>query len=395
MGNKEIIDTANSFLTPNYSRQPFALVKGKGVFVWDADGKKYLDFASGVAVNNLGHCNAAVNKAVSKQLIKLGHTSNLYYTDVQTAFAKALVEKIYPGKIFFCNSGTEAVEAALKLARLHFAEKEEKNKTEVIAFERAFHGRTMGALSLTYNKKYKTGFGPMLPGVKHVPFGDLEAVTKAISPKTCAVIIEPVQGEGGVYLPKPGFIQKLAKLCASKHIILIFDEVQTGFGRTGKLFAYEHFGVKPDIITMAKSMASGFPMGAMFAQTELAKSLQPGTHASTFGGGAAACAAASATLEILSKPETLDHVQNIGRYMLIKLTDMKASHKPIREVRGLGLMVGIELAIPGSPIVRKCAEMGLLINCVNDSTLRLMPPLIVKKPEVDKALTVLGKALAK
>jgi len=395
MGNKEIIEIANSCLTQNYSRQPFALVKGKGMYVWDADGKKYLDFAAGVAVNNLGHCHPAVNKAVQKQLGKLGHTSNLYYTDVQTTFAKSLLDRLYPGKLFFCNSGTEAVEAALKLARLHSSEKYDKNRTEVIAFERGFHGRTMGALSCTYSKKYKAGFGPMLPGVKHVPYGEIEHVEKAITSKTCAVIIEPVQGEGGVFVPKPQYLQKLAKLCHSKNLSLIFDEVQTGFGRTGKLFAYEHFGVKPNIITMAKSMANGFPMGAMFADDERAKYLIPGTHASTFGGGAPACAAAMATLELLSKAETLDHVRDMGRYMLVKLTGMKPAHKSIREVRGLGLLLGVELNIQGAPIVRKCAEMGLLINCVNDTTLRLIPPLIVKKPEVDKALNILAKALGK
>lgn len=386
---------ANSCLTPNYTRQPFALVKGKGVYVWDADGKKYLDFVAGVAVNNLGHCNPVVNKAVQKQMGKLGHTSNLYYTDVQAAFAKALVDRLSPGKIFFCNSGAEAVEAALKLARLYSSEKYDKTRLEVIAFERAFHGRTMGALSLTHAKKYKNGFGPMLPGVKHVPYGEIEHVEKAITSKTCAVFIEPVQGEAGVFVPKAPFIQKLAKLCSSKNILLIFDEVQTGFGRTGKLFAYEHFGVKPNIITLAKSMANGYPMGAMFADDERAKYMIPGSHASTFGGGGPACAAGMAALEVIGKPETLEHVQNIGRYMLIRLTGMKDVHKSIREVRGLGLLVGVELNIPGAPIVRKCAEMGLLINCVNDTTLRLIPPLIIKKPEVDKALNVLGKALGK
>jgi len=395
MGNKEIADMANTCLSPNYTRQPIALVKGKGAFVWDADGKKYLDFVSGVAVTNLGHCNTIVNKAAQKQMIKLGHTSNLYYTEAQTSYAKALLAKLHPGRLFFCNSGAEAVEAALKLARLYSSEKYDKNRLEVIAFERAFHGRTMGALSLTYNKKYKHGFGPMLPGVKHVPYENLGAVEKAITSKTCAVIIEPAQGEAGVFVPEIGFIQKLAKLCASKNLTLIFDEVQTGFGRTGKLFAYEHFGVKPNIITMAKSMANGFPMGAMFADEERAKYLVPGSHATTFGGGAPACAAAAATLEILSKADTLANVRKLGKYMVIKLTGMKATHKMIREVRGIGLLVAVELSTPGSSIVRRCAESGLLVNCVNDNTIRLMPPLIIKKAEVDKALNILGKALAK
>ncbi|MDH5639576.1 MAG: acetylornithine transaminase, partial [Nitrospinota bacterium] len=328
-------------------------------------------------------------------MTRLGHTSNLYYTDTQTNYAKALLSKIYPGRVFFCNSGAEAVEAALKLSRLYSIEKYDKNRTEVIAFEGAFHGRTMGALSLTHSKKYKTGFGPMLSGVKHVPFGDLAAVEKAVTAKTCAVIVEPVQGEAGVFVPEVEFIQKLAKLCAAKNLTLIFDEAQTGFGRTGKLFAYEHFGVKPNIITLAKGMANGFPMGAMFADEERAKHLLPGTHASTFGGGAPACAAAAATLEILSKADTLSNVRKLGKYMLIRLTGMKASYKTVREVRGIGFMVGVELSTPGSSVVRRCAEMGLLVNCVNDNTIRLLPPLIVKKAEVDKALNILGKALAK
>ncbi|MDH5511322.1 MAG: acetylornithine/succinylornithine family transaminase, partial [Nitrospinota bacterium] len=356
---------------------------------------KYLDFVSGVAVTNLGHCNSVVSKALQKQMTRLGHTSNLYYTDTQSNYAKALLGRIYPGRVFFCNSGAEAVEAALKLARLYSSEKYDKNRTEVIAFEGAFHGRTMGALSLTHSKKYKNGFGPMLLGVKHVPFGDLTAVEKAVTAKTCAVIVEPVQGEAGVFVPEVEFIQKLAKLCHSKKLTLIFDEAQTGFGRTGKLFAYEHFGVKPNIITLAKAMANGFPMGAMFADEERAKHLLPGTHASTFGGGAPACAAAAATLEVLSKADILANVRKLGKYMLIRLTGMKASYKTVREVRGIGLMMGVELSTPGSSVVRRCAEMGLLVNCVNENTIRLLPPLIVKKAEVDKALNILGKALGK
>ncbi len=393
METKEIIDLAKAFLTPNYNRQPIAIVKGKRATVWDANGKKYLDFVSGLAVNNLGHSFTPVNKAIQKQLSRLGHTSNIYYTEPQALFARALVEKMYKGKVFFCNSGTEANEAALKLARKYATEKFDKSKTDIIAFEGSFHGRTMGSLAMTSNKDFKNGFGPMLSGVKHVPFEDLAAVEKAITKKTCAVIIEPVQGEAGVRVPKITFLRKLAKLCSSKSALLIFDEVQTGFGRTGKLFAFEHSRVKPDIITMAKGIANGFPMGAMFAKDNVARSFTPGSHAATFGGNPAACAGALAALEEISKPEILENARNLGRYILIKLTGMKSSIPAINEVRGLGLLVGLELSFPCAQVAQKCAGMGLLVNCVNENTLRFMPPLNVTKAEVDKALNIVGKVL--
>lgn len=393
MTTKELIELADKYLVQNYKRQPIALVKGRKSSVWDTDGKKYLDFVSGLAVTNLGHNFTAVNKAIQKQMAQLTHVSNLYYTAPQALLAKELVSKMYKGRFFFCNSGAEANEAALKLARRHSIEKFGKNRTEIIAFEGSFHGRTMGALSLTGQKKFREGFGDMLSGVKHVPFGDLAAVEKAITKKTCAVIIEPVQGEIGVRVPKVTFVQKLAKLCSSKDVLLIFDEVQTGFGRTGRLFAYEHFRVKPDIITMAKSIANGFPMGAMFAKEDVAKSFTPGTHASTFGGSPPACAGALAVLEVVSDPDFLSNVRETGRYMMIKLAGMKKSAPVIKEVRGLGLMVGVELGAPCASIVEECARKGLLVNCAQEKVLRLLPPLNVARAEVDRALNILGKIL--
>lgn len=394
MTNKEIIELSKTYLTPNYGRLPLAVVKGKGSSVWDADGKKYLDFVSGLAVTNLGHSFTPVTKAVQKQLSKLGHVSNLYYSEPQAQLAKALVDRIYKGKVFFCNSGAEANEAAMKLARKHSVENHGKSRTEIIAFEGSFHGRTMGALSLTHSGKYKEGFGPELAGVKHVPLDDLKAVEKAMTKNTCAVIIEPVQGESGVRMPKVTFVQKLAKLCASKNVLLIFDEVQTGFGRTGKLFAYERYKVRPDIITMAKGIANGLPMGAMFVKEQYAKTLGPGAHATTFGGHPALCAGALVALEEISKPETLANATDMGRYMALKLTQMKNSIPSIKEVRGLGLMVGLELVYPCQQVVEKCAQLGLLINCANQTTLRFLPPLTVKKAEVDKALNIVGKILS-
>jgi len=394
METNEVIKLTKAYLTPNYNRYPLVIVKGKRASVWDAEGKKYLDFVSGLSVNNLGHCFTAVNKAIAKQMARLVHTSNLYYTEPQALYAKELVEKLYKGKVFFCNSGAEANEAAIKLARHYSIEKYDKLKTDIIAFDGSFHGRTLGALSVTSGKKFRDGFGPLLSGVKHVPYGDLEAVEKAITKKTCAVIIEPVQGESGVHVPTVAFLKKLAKTCSSKNVLLIFDEVQTGFGRTGKLFAYEHSKVKPDIITMAKGVANGFPMGVMFAKEAVAKSFEPGTHASTFGGNPGACAGALVALGEISKPEILDNARSMGRYMLIKLTGMKNSMPgKIKEVRGLGLLVGLELTSPCAQVVEKCMGMGLLINCANETTLRFMPPLTVSKTEVDKALNIVGKIL--
>ncbi len=394
MNTKEIMGLASKYLTPNYSRQPMAIVKGKKTNVWDAEGKKYMDFVSGIAVMNLGHNYPVVTKAMQKQMAALAHTSNLYYTEPQVNLAKELVDRMYKGKFFFCNSGTEANEAALKLARKHSIESsEDKARTDIIAFEGAFHGRTMGSLALTGQEKYKSGFGPMVTGVKHVPYGDLEAVEKAITKKTCAVIIEPVQGEIGVRVPKVNFIQGLAKLCSAKNLTLIFDEVQTGFGRTGKLFGFEHFRVKPDIVTMAKGMANGFPMGAMFAKDAIAKSFVPGTHAATLGGNPVGCAGALAALNVIGNPEFLEDVRKTGRYILIKLNGMKTTASVIKQVRGLGLMVGIELGVPGARIVEECAAKGLLISCVNENVIRLLPPLTVTKVELDKALNIIGKIL--
>lgn len=393
MTSKEIISQADKCLTPNYTRQPLVFVKGKKTQLWDTEGKKYLDFVSGLAVTNLGHAFGPLTKVTQKQLGKLIHVSNLYYTEQQAAYADALLEKMGKGKLFFCNSGAEANEAALKLVRLHSTEKIDKARIEVIAFEGSFHGRTAGAISLTGQKKLRSGFGPTLGGVKFVPYGDLKAVEKAITKKTCAVFVELIQGEAGVRVPTIAFVQGLSKLCSKKKILLVCDEAQTGFGRVGKLFAYEHFKIKPDIVTMAKGIANGLPMGAMFAKTDVAASLTPGTHASTFGGGPVTLAAAKVALEELTKPELMENVKNLSRFMLLKLTGMKTAIPMIREVRGLGLMIGIELDRPGDKLVAACAERGLLVNCANETTIRMLPPLNVTKVEVDKALVIFNKAL--
>lgn len=393
MKDRKIMDAATSALTPNYGRQPIALVKGKGAYVWDADGKKYLDFFAGLAVNNLGHCPPAVSRAVKKQLDTLWHTSNIYYTEPQALYGKALLKKLYPGRLFFCNSGTEANEAALKLARRSSTDAHGPDRTGIIAFEGSFHGRTMGSLAMTGQKKYHEGFGEMLSGVTHVPFNDLSAVEGAITKKTCAVIVEPIQGEIGVRIGTKEFIQGLAKLCAARGIVLIFDEVQTGFGRTGRLFAWENYGVKPDIITMAKGIASGFPMGAMFAKEEIAKHLVPGTHAATFGGGPLACSAAMATLAELLKPGLLANVRKLGAYAIKQIKAMKKKSPMIKDVRGAGLMIGVELDTPCGQYVAELASRGLLVNCANERTIRLLPPLNITQAEMDRALKLLGEVL--
>jgi predicted acetylornithine/succinylornithine family transaminase len=393
MKDTKIMDAAMSALTPNYGRQPIALVKGKGAYVWDADGKKYLDFFAGLAVNNLGHCPPNVSRAVKKQLDTLWHTSNIYYTGPQALYAKALLKKLYDGRLFFCNSGTEANEAALKLARRSSTDAHGAGRTDIIAFEGSFHGRTMGSLAMTGQKKYHEGFGDMLSGVTHVPFNELSATERAITEKTCAIIVEPIQGEIGVRIGTKEFIQGLAKLCAARNILLIFDEVQTGFGRTGRLFAWENYGVKPDIITMAKGIASGFPMGAMFAKEEVAKHLVPGTHAATFGGAPLACSSAIATLEELLKPGLLANVRKLGAYAMKRIGAMKKKSPMIKDVRGSGLMIGVELDTPCGQYVTELALRGLLVNCANERTIRLLPPLNINQAQMDTALKLLGEVL--
>ncbi|MBI4666097.1 MAG: aspartate aminotransferase family protein [Nitrospinae bacterium] len=393
MGNEEIIKMGSANLTLNYGRQPLAIVRGKNCHVWDADGKKYLDFMTGLATVNLGHCHPAVGRAVKKQIDRLWHISNIYWTEPQAIFARDLVKRLYKGRVFLCNSGTEANEAALKLARRHSTDNYGPDRTHVISFEGSFHGRTMGALSLTGQPKYHAGFGQMLPGVSHVPFGDLAGVKNAATDKTCAVIIEPVQGEIGVRVHGKKFMKELAAFCQSKNLLLIFDEVQTGFGRTGKLFAWQNYGVKPDIITLAKGIANGFPMGAMFAREDVAKSLVPGTHAATFGGNPLACAGAVAALAELTRPGFLENVRSLGEYAKKRLAAIKKKFPFIKEVRGMGLMIGIVLDHPCERHVKACAEKGLLVNCANGNVIRLLPPLTVKKAEVDRALSILEKVL--
>ncbi len=391
---EEVQSLAQEALTPNYSRLPVAFVRGYGTRLWDTDGKEYLDFLTGIAVCGLGHCHPKLTAAIQHQASMLWHTSNLFHNPLQAKLAKRLSELSGDYKCFFCNSGAEANEAALKLSRKIGNEKL-GGKWEIIAAIDSFHGRTYGALSVTGQPKYHHGFEPLLPGVKFVPFGDAKVIEEAITDKTCAVIIEPIQGESGVRVPSDDYLPKVAEICWDKEVLLILDEVQTGMGRTGKLFAFQHYNIQPDIFTLAKSIAGGFPMGAMLVKPEWAEFLQPGTHASTFGGNYLACAAALAFLDVLEEERVMENVQRMGNYLIAKLKQLNA---PIKEVRGKGLMVALEFTEPIAPKVRdaclKAEPIGLVVNAIGDYILRFLPPLTVTSEEIDQAVEILQQALS-
>ncbi|TAN61199.1 acetylornithine transaminase [bacterium] len=379
-----------------YGRFPLALVKGSGREVWDADGRRYLDFTAGLAVCNLGHCHPAVVKAVQLQAEKLIHISNLYHIEPQARFAELLTANSFADKAFFCNSGAEANEAAIKLARKYFSLKGE-GRFQIITMEKSFHGRTFAALAATGQKKFHLGFEPLLEKFTYVPFNDIGAVEKAVNANTAAVMLEPLQGEGGVNVPSGDYLKRLKELCVKSGILLILDEVQTGMGRTGKLFAHEHYGVTPDIMTLAKGLAGGVAMGAMVATDEVARAFTPGTHASTFGGNPLAASAAVAAMKTTLETGVLENCRKMGEYLFQGLEGLKAKHKFIKEVRGKGLIIGVELeeGVKGSEIVKACLEKGLLINCVGDTTLRFIPALTVTKEEVDEMMGILKPVIEK
>ncbi|MCX7725022.1 MAG: acetylornithine transaminase [Thermodesulfovibrio sp.] len=394
MEDREIINLSEKLFIPTYSRYPIVLRKGRGVRVWDVNGKEYLDFLGGIAVNVLGHCPRKVVIAIQKQVQRLIHVSNLYYTEPQLNLAKILIKNSFADRVFFCNSGTEANEGALKLARIYMKSKYGKERYEFISTYNSFHGRTFGSLSVTGQEKYHHGFEPLLDGVRFVPFNDADAIANAITDKTCAVILEPIQAEGGVNVADKNYLRKVREICDKEGILLIFDEVQTGIGRTGKLFAYEHFGVEPDIMTLAKGLGSGIPIGAILTKDEIANAFGPKTHASTFGGNPVACASAVATLEtILEDGYLLDYCQRISKYFMKKLNSIKERHpEKIKEIRGMGLLIGVELSFDATEIVKGCIERGLLIGTAGDGTvLRFTPPLIIEKEDIDEAISILDE----
>jgi len=389
MTTKETIDLFDKYVIANYPRLPRVIVKGKGCYIFDADGEKILDMFPGWAVSGIGHCHPRVVEAIRKQAGELLHIDNTFYSEPQGKLAKLLSERAFGGKSFFCNSGAEANEAAMKLARLHTPQE----KYKFITAEGSFHGRTFATVAATAQPKYHEGFLPLLPGFTYVPFNDIEALESAFSDEVAAVLVEPIQGEGGINIATEQYLQAIRRLCDENGAVMILDEVQTGIGRTGKWFGYQHFDVVPDIITMAKALGGGVAIGAMMAKEEIAASLVPGKHASTFGGNALACAAAVAVIEAIEQEKLLENAVELGQYTKDKLSQLKQKHFIIDHVRGIGLMLGVQLTGSGTEIVDKCLEKGLRINCTADSVLRFMPPMIVTKGQIDQAVDILDTVL--
>ncbi len=393
MNEKELMALADENIMNTYKRFHIVLVKGLGQKVWDVNGKEYLDFVSGIAVCSLGHSHPQVVAALKEQVEKLTHVSNLYYTEPQARLAKLLTDNSFADKVFFCNSGAEANEAAIKLARKYAHEKSGDDTFELITMKDSFHGRTMATITATGQEKFQFGFTPLLEGFTYVPFNDLNALENAITKKTCGIMLEPIQGEGGVIIPDVQYLAAIREMCYRHDILMILDEVQTGIGRTGKLFGYEHSGIRPDIMTLAKALGNGFPVGAMLATDKVAKAFSPGNHASTFGGNPLAMAAAIATVETILQEGLLDVCQKRGEYFLTQLKKLQTKHKVIKEVRGMGLMIACGLTIEGGDIVNECMKKGVLINCTGGKTLRFVPPFIISNQDVDQVINVLDEVL--
>ena len=391
--NQKIAHLTKKYIAQTYGRYPIALVRGKGTKVWDKNNKQYLDFVSGLAVNNLGHCHPAIVSAIKKQAGTLLHVSNLYHIEPQSQLAEQLTSLCFADKFFFCNSGTEAIESAIKLARKFSFDQGHPERTEIITMHNSFHGRTLGALSATAQKKFHTGFQPLLRGFKYVPFNNIQAVKKLVSKKTCAILVEPIQGEGGVNVPDSSYLKDLKSLCKNGGILLIFDEVQTGFGRTGSLFAHELFKIKPDILTLAKALGGGVAIGALGGTNQVMKSFVPGSHAATFGGNPLACAAALASLKVITSNGFLKKASEAGDYFLECLKNLAQQHSIVKNVRGKGMMLAIELSKPGNEVVLDCMENGFLINCIQKNILRFLPPLNISRKDINTLMPVLSKSL--
>jgi len=392
--NKDLANRGTEVLVGNYAPQPISLIEGKGCWLVDADGRRYLDMMGGIATAALGHANPKLRAALEAQAAKLWHVSNLYTTEPQIRLAEALTQNSFAESIYFCNSGAEANEAAMKLARRHHRDQND-DRFEIIAFEGAFHGRTLFTLSATGTPAYWKGFEPLVPGIHHAPWGDLDAVRTLLSKKTAAIIVEPIQGEAGIRLPAPGFLAGLRKLADANGCLLIFDEVQVGMGRTGTLFAHEQEGVTPDIMTLAKALGGGIPIGAMCTTKKLASALIPGTHASTFGGNPLACAVAVVVLDELVNGGVLDHAKAMGERLgrgLDAIADEVGQTK-VRESRGRGLLRGLALVDSPAPIIDACRDRGVLVISAGDNVLRIAPPLIISEAEIDQGLAVLRDVL--
>ena len=389
LSSTETIDLFKQYVVPNYGRYPVSLVRGEGSLVWDSEGNRYLDFFPGWGCNLLGHCPPAVVEAVQEQVATLIHVPNSWHIESQGQWARLLSERSFGGQAFFCNSGTEANEAAIKLARLHTPE----HRYKIITFEGGFHGRTLGSTAATAQPKYHEGLGPLMAGFVYAPFGDAEAIASLIDDETAAILVEPVQGEGGVRIPPDGFLADLRRLADEHELLLMFDEVQTGCGRTGEWFGYQHYGVTPDVITLAKAVCGGIAGGAMLTTAEIAPSLRPGMHAATFGGNPIAARAGIATIETIENENLLESAKSLSEFFRTRLEAMAEQLDVIAEVRVLGLMIGIELTTDGGPVVKACMDRGLLINCTQQTVLRFLPAMNLSQEQAAQGCDALEEVL--
>jgi acetylornithine/N-succinyldiaminopimelate aminotransferase len=396
MDTKTLLEWSAKYHTPNYgSRAPICLVRGDGMRVWDSDGREYLDFGAGIAVTALGHCHPRITGAIQEAAATLLHVSNLYHSAPQIHLAKLLVEHSFADRVFFSNSGAEANEAAIKLARKYAREHLSDDRFEIVATANAFHGRTLATVTATGQEKYQHGFEPLVPGFKHVPYNDLRAMERAIDNRTCAVLVEPIQGEGGVIVPDDDYLAGLRKLCDQSGALLILDEIQTGVGRTGRLWGYQHAGVEPDVMTLAKALANGVPIGAMLAREDVANVLTAGSHGSTFGGTPFVTSVALATLTTIIEERMPERAARLGRHLMEGLRKLQSETHRVRTVRGRGLLIGLELDRPVAPVVDGCRELGLLVLSAGERVLRLAPPLILTEADCDAALETIRTALGK
>ncbi len=394
MKTSEIMSMADDNLIHTYNRYKIVLDKGDGVYLYDTDGKQYLDFGAGIAVFALGYNNKEYNDGLKAQIDKLIHTSNLFYNEPAARAAQRIVKLTGLSRVFFTNSGTEAIEGAIKLAKKWAFLKDGSTDHEIIAMNHSFHGRSMGALSVTGNKHYQEAFGPLIPGIRFAEYNDIESVKSCLTDKTCAIIFETVQGEGGIFPAKAEFVREIKKICDERDILLILDEIQCGMGRTGTMFAYEQYGVKPDILTAAKALGCGVPVGAFLAGEKVKDALVPGDHGTTYGGNPLACAAVNKVLDIYEKENILANVRNVSAYLEEVLDKFAAEYDCIKERRGLGLMQGLELTVPVGPVVNKCLENGLIVMSAGSNVLRFVPPLVISRSNVDEMAEKLKKALA-
>ncbi|MBI4387850.1 MAG: aspartate aminotransferase family protein [Candidatus Omnitrophica bacterium] len=391
MNNQDIANLYSEFVLPTYKQHPVCLVKGKGSRVWDIQGKAYLDFFPGWGVSGIGHCHPVVIHAIKEQVRKIIHVPNNFLNLKQAQLAKEISKRSFPSRVFFCNSGAEAIESAIKFARKFGSE---EGRYEIISMEQSFHGRTLAALTATGQEKFHHGFEPLVSGFRYAQLNNFESVKRLVNEKTVAILLELIQGEGGIHVATQEFVKKLEALCKEKNLLLIFDEVQTGMGRTGKWFVYQHYGIEPDLMVLAKTLGGGAPIGALVAHKRIQKEvLTPGTHASTYGGNPLAASASLAVFKAVEREKLLQNAQEMGIYLKNKLEELKTKYSIIKEVRGIGLMLGVELSISGVKISNKCMERGLLINCTQEKVLRIVPAMTVSKRLIDQAVRILDQVL--